>query len=116
MYFVIKCVISGLLVGLISEVSRRSSLVGAVTASLPLTSILALIWLYRDTGSPEKIVALSNGIALIVLPSILFFVFLSVLVGKFQVNFYVALAASCAGMAIAYAGYVWALGRLGINV
>ena len=79
MYFVIKCVISGVLVGLISELARRYPLVAAVTASLPLTSLLALIWLYRDTGDVQKVAELSTGIALVVLPSIFFFVLLSFL-------------------------------------
>jgi hypothetical protein len=49
-YLVLKAAASGLLVMLISEVAARSPKVGGLLASLPLISILAAIWLWRDTG------------------------------------------------------------------
>ena len=78
-YFVLKCLISGLVVGIVSELSKRSPGFGAIVASLPLTSILAIIWLYKDTKDVEGVISLSNGIALVVLPSIVFFLILSLL-------------------------------------
>ena len=74
-YFVLKCLISGLVVGLVSEISKRSPGFGAIVASLPLTSILATVWLYKDTRDVESVISLSNGIALVVLPSLAFFFF-----------------------------------------
>ena len=61
-YLVIKTLISAVIIVAISELSRRSSLLGALLASLPLTSLLAFIWLYRDTHDTEKIAALSTSI------------------------------------------------------
>ncbi|MFZ5662214.1 MAG: hypothetical protein ACOY9B_05745 [Pseudomonadota bacterium] len=45
-----KAVVTAVLVVAISELGKRSTLAGALLASLPLTSLLALVWLYRDTG------------------------------------------------------------------
>ncbi|MEO5722098.1 MAG: DUF3147 family protein, partial [Chthoniobacterales bacterium] len=66
-YLVIKTLVSALIVVGISEIARRSSVLGALLASLPLTSLLAFIWLYRDTGDVTKIAALSTGIFWLVL-------------------------------------------------
>lgn len=116
MYFVLKCVISGVLVALISEVGRRSSVMGAVLASLPLTSILALIWLYRDTHDVRQVAALSTGIAWIVLPSLVFFLLLSYLLNRSSVGFAAALALLCLGMVVTYGIYGLVLKQLGIDL
>ena len=68
--FLIKVLISALLVAAVSEVARRSSLLGALLASLPVTSLLAFMWLYRETGDTEKVAALSADIFWLVLPSL----------------------------------------------
>ena len=56
-YFVLKAAISGALIALISEVARRSPGIGGLIASLPLVSIVAVIWLWRDTSDIERIAA-----------------------------------------------------------
>ena len=61
---------TAVLVVAISEVAKRSSLLGAVLASIPLTSVLAMIWLYADTGDAEKVADLATGIFWLVLPSL----------------------------------------------
>ena len=116
MYFVLKWALSGLIVAAVSELGRRYSLLGATLASLPLTSILAIIWLYRETESRDKVVALSSSIGWIVLPSLVFFFLLSSLLGKSSLSFWASLALSCMGMVVTYAGYVWVVRRLGIEL
>jgi hypothetical protein len=71
---IVKLVVTALLVVAISELARRSTLAGALLASLPLTSLLALIWLYRDTGDAAQAAALARGIFWLVLPSLAFFI------------------------------------------
>ena len=46
--------LSALIIVAVSEVAKRSSLLGAALASLPLTSLLAFVWLYLDTGDTQK--------------------------------------------------------------
>ena len=104
--FLIKVIISALLVAAVSEVARRSSLLGAVLASLPVTSLLAFIWLYRDTRDTAKVAAL---IAFwLVLPSLVLFLLLPVLL-KHGWNFWLSLGTSCAATAIAYGATTWVL-------
>ena len=69
-----KALITAILVIGISELAKRSSLAGALLASLPLTSLLALIWLYRDTGDVLQAADLARGIFWLVLPSLAFFI------------------------------------------
>ena len=76
MYIVFKALLSGVIIALASEIARRSSLLGAVLISLPLTSILALIWLYRDTRDTDEVADLSWSILWVVVPSLVFFIVL----------------------------------------
>ena len=52
-YFVVKALVSGLLIAGASELARRSPGIGGLVAALPLVSILAMIWLWRDTADIE---------------------------------------------------------------
>ena len=114
-YFVIKCVVSGILVGVISEIGRRNPGFGAIIASLPLTSILAFIWIYRESGNSQSIIDLSRGIALIVLPSLVFFI-LSWFLLKQGWPFYGALATACFGLILVYWIYIKALSIFGVQL
>jgi hypothetical protein len=114
-YFFCKCLISGLLVGLISEISRRNPGFGALIASLPLTSILAFIWMYKESQTVETIIALSDGITLIVLPSVIFFILLSNLL-KQGWPFYGALCMAGFGLLVIYWIYVKILTLFGFKL
>ena len=115
LYMIIKIIITTLLVVGISEVSKRSSFLGGLLASLPLVSFLAMIWLYRDTGDSGKIIDLSWGIFWAVLPSQVFFVALPLLL-KSGMKFAPAMILSCLIMFAAYTVYVAVLGRFGIKI
>ena len=115
MQFVIKCLISGILVGLISEIAKRSSLFAAFVASLPITSILAFIWIYRETGNINQIISLSTSIAWVVLPSIVFFITFSLLL-KSNLNFYSSLFFSMFIMVIIYVSYIALLAKFNIKL
>ncbi len=98
-----KILITAILVVAISEIGKRSTLAGALLASIPLTSLLALVWLYRDTGDAMQAANLASGIFWLVLPSLLFF-----LVFPFGIKagwgFWPAMAAGVACTALAYGG------------
>ncbi|MCW2961467.1 MAG: hypothetical protein JWM90_1854 [Thermoleophilia bacterium] len=110
---VLKGVLSGALVVAASEVGRRSSLWGAILVSLPLTSILALTWLWLDTRDVDQVVDLSWAILWIVLPSMVLFLALPLLLGR-GLGFGISMGAACAALVAAYAGYAWLLTRLGV--
>lgn len=70
----LKIVITAILVVGIAELAKRSTFLGAVLASIPLTSVLAMAWLYADTGDTQKVADLASGIFWLVLPSLALFI------------------------------------------
>jgi hypothetical protein len=113
--FVVKVIVSALVIAGVSELAKRFVPIAAILASLPLTSILAMIWLYRETNDVERISSLSTGIFWAVLPSLLFFLVLPLLL-KSGIRFPWALLLSSGAMFLGYTVYVFLLGRLGIRV
>lgn len=114
-YLALKLILSATLILLISEIGKHSSLWGAIFASLPLTSILAMLWLYAETQDVSVVVQLSNSIFWLVLPSLVLFISLPVLI-QFQLNFYLALALSTLFTIIAYFIMIWLLTRFGVHL
>ena len=74
--YLIKLLISASVIVLASEVAKRSGWLGALIVALPLTSLLAMFWLYQDTGDVKQVATLSRNIFWLVLPTLaLFLVF-----------------------------------------
>ena len=114
-YYVAKVVISALLIVAIAEISKRSSLVGALLASVPLVSVLAMIWLYIDTRDADKVAALASGIFWLVLPSLALFVALPLLLRQ-GFDFYLSLGISIAITIACYTAMVAVLKQYGIEL
>lgn len=106
MYFLAKILITALIVAAVSELARRYTVWAALLASLPLTSILAFIWVYWDTKDTDKIIELSYSVFWLVFPSLAFFLILPFLL-KQGLAFPAAIAASIAAMAALYGGGIW---------
>ncbi len=115
LYATLKVLVTSVLVVAVSEVAKRSTLFGAILASIPLTSVLAMIWLYIDTGDAEKVARLATGIFWLVLPSLVLFVSLPLLI-RGGVEFYASLAASIALTVGAYFAMLYALRLAGIEI
>lgn len=115
MYYIMKVAITTILIVLISEIAKRSSFWGAVLASIPLISVLAMIWLYVDTKDIDKISALSTGVFWLVLPSLALFVTLPILL-KQGVGFYLSLMVSLIVTVVCYWGMVSILNHYGIKL
>ncbi|MAV58623.1 MAG: hypothetical protein CMG07_01565 [Candidatus Marinimicrobia bacterium] len=115
MLYLIKLLISAATIVVVSELGKRVSWLAALVASLPLTSLLALVWLYIDTRSSEKVIALSKGILWAVLPSFTFFIVFP-FVMKWSDSFGLSLVVSVAVMFVGYLIYVIALKQFGINI
>jgi uncharacterized membrane protein (GlpM family) len=101
MYLLLKGVISGLIIVAVSELARKYSFFSALIASLPLTSILAFIWIYTDTKDADTIGRLSHEIFWLVIPSLTLFLLLPMLL-KMKLSFYAALFLAILGTLIAY--------------
>ena len=94
-YFLLKAALSGLIIALVSEVAKRAPGVGALIASLPLISILGMMWLWRDTGDGARLATHAEATFWFVLPSLPMFLLIPALLRR-GVGFWPALAAGCA--------------------
>lgn len=115
MYYLVKLALSAGLIVLVSEVSKRSTLWGGIFASLPLVSVIALVWLWVDTRDAARIASLSTQIFWLVLPSLLLFLSLPLLL-KRGMGFPASLALSSGLTVAAYWGMVLVLRRFGISL
>ena len=115
LYYAIKVIISALLIVAVSEIAKRSTGFAALVASLPLTSLLAFVWLHMEAASPDKIADLSSQIFWLVLPSLLLFLLLPLLL-KHGLSFWVSLGLSMAATAGCYIAFLPLLRRMGVNL
>lgn len=113
-YAIIKTAISGILVAAVSETAKRSPSLGALIASLPLVSVLGMIWLWRDTQDAERIAVHAESTFWLVLPSLPMFLVLPALL-RSGMPFYIALVLSCLLTIVLYGFMIWALKRFGIS-
>jgi hypothetical protein len=113
-YYAFKIAITTLLIVLISEIAKRSTLVGAILASVPIVSVLAMIWLYIDTKDIDKISTLSTSIFWLVLPSLLLFIALPLLL-KQGINFYLSISISIVITALCYWVMISVLNYFGVK-
>lgn len=115
LYYVLKVIISALLIVAISEIAKRSTGFAALIASLPITSLLAFVWLQAEGSTPERIAELSSQIFWLVLPSLVLFIALPLLL-KQGLNFWLSLAISAAATAGCYLALLPLLRRVGVNL
>jgi hypothetical protein len=115
LYLVIKAAVSGVIVAAVSEIARRYPGWGGLVASLPLTSLLAMLWLWRDTGDPARVAELSVSTVWFFAPSIPLFVALPLLL-RSGVGFWASMAVVVAGTLALYALMFWAAPRLGLRL
>jgi hypothetical protein len=114
-YLLIKAALSGLIIAIVSEVARRAPGLGALIASLPLISVLGMIWLWRDTGDSAQMAAHAQATFWFVLPSLPMFLVIPVLLGR-GMAFWPALALGCVLTVALYLAMVWTLGRFGVTL
>jgi len=114
MHFLFKTLISALLIAAISEIAKRFTWFAATLASLPITSILAMIWLYYDTKDAQRVATLSYGVFWMVVPSLAFFLLLPLLLK--HMPFAIAMALGCGAMAGVYFLYAALLAKTGIKL
>lgn len=111
-YLAIKAALSGIIIAVVSEVARRSPGTGALIASLPLISVLGMIWLWRDTHDTERMMVHSTATFWYVLPSLPMFLLIPALM-KRDIGFWPALAIGCALTIVLYIAMTWVVTGLG---
>lgn len=79
LYYTLKLLLSAGIIVAVSEIAKFNTGLGALIKSLPLISILAIIWLYLETKDTVKIAELSTGTFWLVLPTLPMFLVLPAL-------------------------------------
>ena len=115
LYLIVKAALSGVIVAAVSEIARRYPGWGGLVASLPLTSLLAMLWLWRDTGDSGRVAALAGSTFWFILPSLPLFVALPLLL-RSGIGFWLSMALVVAGTLALYAAMFWAAPKLGLKL
>lgn len=113
-YYIIKLIITTLLIVLISEIAKRNSLAGAMFAAIPLVSILAMTWMYIDTNDTKSAVDFSNSIVWLIVPSMTLFIAFPILIKK-GLSFYPSMTISIVMTMFAYYSVIFLLDKLGVR-
>ena len=95
LYLLIKAALSGVIIAIASEVARRWPGWGALIVSLPLVSVLAMIWLWRDTHDRVRLASHAESTFWFVLPSLPMFLLIPMMLRQ-GFAFWLSLAAGCA--------------------
>jgi hypothetical protein len=115
LYLAIKAVVSGLIIAIVSEVARRSPGWGALIVSLPLVSILGMLWLWRDTHDPVRLAAHAQATFWFVLPTLPMFLLIPALLRQGH-SFWLALAAGCALTVLLYLAVTMIGAKFGLRL
>jgi len=115
LYLTVKAALSGVIIAVVSEVARRSPTLGALIVSLPLVSILGILWLWHDTSDAERVAALAQSTFWYVLPSLPMFLVMPAML-RHGNGFWVTLAAGCGLTFVLYLGTVWVLDKFDVTL
>ena len=115
LYLAIKAALSGILIAIISEVAKRYPGFGGLIASLPLVSVLGMIWLWRDRPDAANMAAHAEATFWFVLPSLPMFLMIPAML-RHGVGFWAALAAGCVLTVALYGLMLWAGPRIGLRM
>lgn len=114
-FYFAKIVITTTLIVLISEIAKRSTMTGAVLASIPLVSVLAMFWIYVETKDASRVSTLAVSVFWLILPSLVLFVTLPLLL-KNGFNFYLSISISIGVTIICYFLMIAVLHYFGIQL
>ena len=113
--FAAKALLAGVMIAAIAEIGRRLPTAGALIASLPLVSILGMIFLWHARPDVENMPQHVHATFWYVLPSLPMFLIIPVLLRQ-GFGFWPALAIGCAVTVGLYLAMVRVGLRLGLNL
>jgi hypothetical protein len=111
----LKAVISAILIVAASETAKRYPGFGALIASLPLVSVLGMIWLWHDKPDTENMALHAQATFWYVLPSLPMFLLIPWLL-RHGLPFWIALALGCALTVTLYLTMTWIGPRFGLRL
>ena len=112
---ILKAAISGILIAVVSETAKRSAAFGALIASLPLVSVISMIWLWQETKDADRIANHAEATFWFVLPSLPMFLLLPYMLRN-GTGFYLSLAVSCLVTIVLYFLMLMVLKKFGIEL
>ncbi|MDD4310502.1 MAG: DUF3147 family protein [Candidatus Cloacimonetes bacterium] len=112
--FIIKTVVTLTIILAASAIAKKSSLMGGILVSLPVVSILAMMWLWLDTKNKMKVAQFSTSVFWLVIPSLVLFISLPVLLKKLDFGW--AMLFACGLTIIAYYLMVLVLGLFQVKL
>ena len=115
LYLAVKAALSGILVAIISEVAKRYPGFGGLIASLPLVSVLGMIWLWRDKPDAANTASHAQATFWFVIPSLPMFLAIPAMLRN-GFGFWLSLGAGCVLTILLYGLMVWAGPRLGLRL
>tara|TARA_B100001063_G_scaffold233814_1_gene250485 strand:+ start:214 stop:615 length:402 start_codon:yes stop_codon:yes gene_type:complete len=115
MFNVIKIIISALIIFIASEIAKKDTLVGAIIVSLPMISLLSIIWIYVETKDIERIISFSYSVFSMIIPSLSFFLTLPYFLKK-NISFSISLILSIVIMIVLYFGLATLYKKIGYVV
>ncbi|GAB1232487.1 hypothetical protein [Ferrigenium sp. UT5] len=115
LYYALKVGISALVIVAIAEIAKRSTGFAALLAALPLTSLLAFIWMHFDGVAPAQIAELSGQIFWLVLPSLVLFLLLPLLL-RLGFGFWLGLGISVSATVVCYLVMLPVLRKFGVQL
>ncbi len=115
LYFIFKAALSGMIIAAISTVSKRYPGFGALIASLPLISVLGMIWLWRDRPDATNMAEHAQATFWFVLPSLPMFLAIPAML-RAGIGFWTSLVVGCLLTIALYGLMVWLGPRVGIRL
>lgn len=113
--YALKVGLSAAIIVAVTELSKRQAWWGAMLASLPLVSVLSMVWLYVDTGDTTKVSSFAWGVFWLVIPSLALFVVMPLVI-RAGWGFWPALIAGCVVTVGLYVFEMWLLPRMGVRL
>ena len=110
-----KALLSGVLIVAIAEIGKRLPTMGALVASLPLVSVLGMIWIWSESRDPQRLAVHANATFWFVLPSLPMFLLIPALLRRGW-DFWPSLIAACLLTMALYALMAWAGPRFGLRL
>ena len=114
-WYLVKLLVTALIIVLVSEVSKKLPLIGSLIASIPLISVLGMIWMYGEKVNVSKIASHAEGTFWYVIPSLPMFLVLPWMLRK-GINFPVSLTVGVALTGVLYFIMAKVLTKFGLNL
>lgn len=96
-YYLLKIVLSAVVITAVTEIVKRSDRLGALLASLPFVTIVSMLWIYHETAPERRLEKVSTHALLVfwyVLPTLPMFLLFPWMARQW--GFYGALGAGAA--------------------